>query len=93
MLAALVPLLLLFQTQTPVDRAKALIEAGKLAEARQALAVADPAQPDAAYLTGVLHYRAREYPAAIASLQRAVEAPPASATYKEAVQMLGLSYI
>src|SRR5205814_8631623 len=29
---------------------------------------------------------------AIESLKRAVEAPPASVTYKEAVQMLGLSY-
>jgi tetratricopeptide (TPR) repeat protein len=90
--AALVPLLLLLQTQSPVERAKTLIEAGKLTEARQALAAADPAQPDAAYLAGLLHYRAREYPAAIESLKRAVEAPPASVTYKEAVQMLGLSY-
>jgi tetratricopeptide (TPR) repeat protein len=92
-LAALVSLaLLLLQTQTPVESAKALIEAGKLSEARQALASADPAQPETAYLAGILHYRAREYAAAIESLKRAVEAPPESATYREAVQMLGLSY-
>jgi tetratricopeptide (TPR) repeat protein len=83
--AALVSLALLLQTQTPVERAKALIEAGKLNEARQTLGTADPAQPDTAYLAGILHYHAREYPAAIESLKRAVEAPPESATYKEAV--------
>ena len=93
MLAALVPLaLLLLQTQTPVESAKALIEADKLSGARQALATADSAQPETADLAGVLHYRAREYAAAIESSKRAVEAPPESATYREAVQMLGLSY-
>ncbi len=92
MLAALLPLALLFQTQTPVERARALLDAGKLSEAREALTAADPAQPEAAYLAGVLHYRAREYPAAIESLKHAVEAAPSSTTYKEAVQMLGLSY-
>src|ERR1043166_681785 len=84
--------MLLFPAQTPVERAKTLIDAGKLSEARHALATADPTQPEVSYLSGVLHYRAREYPAAIESLKRAVAAPPASATYKEAVQMLGLSY-
>jgi len=92
-LAALVSLaLLLLQTQTPVESAKALIEADKLSGARQALAIADSAQPETADLAGVLHYRAREYAAAIESSKRAVEAPPESATYREAVQMLGLSY-
>jgi len=86
------PLFLLFQAQTPVERAKALIDAGKLGEAREALSGVDRAQPEAAYLDGVLHYRAHEYPAAIESLKHAVEAPPESQTYKEAVQMLGLSY-
>jgi hypothetical protein len=47
-LAALVSLALLLQTQTPVESAKALIEAGKLSEARQALATADPTQPESA---------------------------------------------
>jgi tetratricopeptide (TPR) repeat protein len=92
-LAALIPLvLLLLQTGTPVERARALIQAGKLSEAREALAGADPAQPETAYLAGVLHYRAREYPAAIESLKHAVEAPPSTAAYRESVQMLGLSY-
>jgi len=85
-------LLLLLQTQTPLENARALVDAGKLKEARALLSSVDPAQPEAAYLAGVLHYRAHEYAAAIESLKRAVEAPPATRTYKEAVQMLGLNY-
>ena len=92
MLAALISLVLLFQVQTTVERAKALIETGKLSAARQALATADPARPEVACLKGLLHYRAREHPAAIDCLKHAVEAPPESPTYKEAVQILGLSY-
>jgi tetratricopeptide (TPR) repeat protein len=79
------------QSETPLDRAKALIEAGKLAEGRAAIAGLDPEQPEVAYLAGLLHYRAREYPAAIQALTKAVRAPESSVTYKEAVQMLGLS--
>jgi predicted Zn-dependent protease len=85
------PLVLLMQSQTPLDRAKASIEAGKLAEGRAALAGLDPEQPEVAYLAGLLHYRAREYPAAIEALTKAVKSPESSVTYKEAVQMLGLS--
>ena len=37
-----------------------------------------------------LQYRAREYPAAIEALTKAVKAPESNITYKEAVQILGL---
>ena len=78
--------LLLFESQSPVERAKALIEAGKLAEARAAIAGLNPLLP------GLMHYRARQYPAAIESLTRATKAPESSATYRESVQMPGLSF-
>ena len=48
MLLALVPLVLLMQSQTPLDRARELIEVGKLAEGRAAVAGLDPEQPEVA---------------------------------------------
>lgn len=93
MLPTLVSLvLLLFESQSPVERAKALIEAGKLTEARAAIAGLNPSLPEVAYLDGLMHYRARQYPAAIESLTRATKAPESSAIYRESVQMLGLSF-
>ena len=79
--------------QNPIDRARSLIDAGKLKEAREALATLDQSQREVAYLTGVLHYRSREYSAAIEALTGAAKQAPADSTiYKESVQMLGLSH-
>ena len=79
--------------QSPIVHARALIDAGKLKDAREALRGLDQSQREVAYLTGLLHYRSREYPAAIEALTRAVsQAPQDTTIYKESVQMLGLSH-
>ena len=44
-------LLLFWQSQTPVEHVKALIEAGKLAEARTAIATLDSSLPEVAIST------------------------------------------
>jgi tetratricopeptide (TPR) repeat protein len=77
---------------SPTVRATALIAAGKLQEAREALAGADAAAPGVAYLRGLIGYRLHDYIAAAKALQQAMPAiAENSPKYPEAVRMIGQS--
>ncbi len=79
--------------QTPsVDEAIRLLENGRLAEAKEALARLDPDAPKVAHTTGVLYMRLREYEKAIEALTRANQAEdPSSPEYRESLLFLGQS--
>lgn len=78
--------------ESPTARATALIAAGKLHEALEALAGADPAAPNVAYLRGLIGYRLRDYGPAAKALQQALPAIPASSPKNaETVRMIGQS--
>ncbi len=86
----LICLLLAQPADSAAARAKALVEAGKWKEARAALAGADPAAPEIAYLRGLIAYRLQDYAEAAKSLQIAVPAiPEGSPKYLETIQMIG----
>ena len=79
---AVLTLALAFQTSPGADqieRARQLVEAGKLSEARSILEAADVKDVAAAQVRGVLFLKLREYARAIESLRYVVEhAAPAS---------------
>ena len=78
--------------ETATARATSLIAAGKLQEAREALAGADAAAPGVAYLRGLIAYRLHDYVPAAKALQQALPAiPEHSAKYPETVRMIGQS--
>ena len=78
--------------ESPVARATALLEAGRLQEARQALAGADAAAPEVAYLQGVIAYRLNDYASAAKALQQALTAiPEKNPRYPDTVRMIGQS--
>lgn len=90
------PLLLSFllwqAAQSPTARAKALLDAGKIEEAKAALAGSGADTPETFYLRGLISYRKRDYAGAVQSLKHSVEGVPESSPWhKDAVQMLGLS--
>jgi tetratricopeptide (TPR) repeat protein len=88
----LICLLLAQAADSAAARARALIEAGKLKEAREALAGADPASSGIAYLRGLIGYRLHEYAEAAKALEIAAPGiPETSPRYLEAVQMIGRS--
>jgi tetratricopeptide (TPR) repeat protein len=88
----LICLLLAQAPDSAAARAKALIEAGKWKEAREALAGADTASPEIAYLRGLASYRLRDYVEAAKALEIAAPAiPQTSPRYVETVQMIGRS--
>jgi len=93
MLSHFLILLLFFQApQTATARAKALLEAGKLKEARAALAGADPAVPGNAYLLGLIDYRLHDYVPAARMLKAALPSlPEESPDYRETLRMIGQS--
>ena len=85
-------LLLQITTSAPADRVRALIAAGRLQEARQALASLDASSPAAVHLQGVIHFNSREYAQAVDALTGAVAAEAeGSPAHRESVQMLGRS--
>lgn len=90
---ALIICLLLAQAGgSAAARATALIEAGKLQEARAALSGADAASPQIAYLRGLIAYRLHEYAEAAKALEMAAPAiPENSPRYLETAQMIGRS--
>ena len=86
----LICLLLAQAPDSAAARAKALIEAGKLQEARAALAGADAASPEIAYLRGLVSYRLHDYAEAAKALKIAAPAiPETSPRYVETVRMIG----
>jgi tetratricopeptide (TPR) repeat protein len=93
---AVLTLALAFQTSSgsdQIDRARQLVEAGKLSEARSILQAADAKDVAAAQVRGVLYLKLREYPRAIEALQYVLEhAAPGSAAATQALVMLGQSY-
>lgn len=92
MVFAVLLLAVLLESETALDRAKALMAAGKIQEAQEVLATLDPSSPAVAHLRGVIHFNAREYAQAAEALARAVQSEsPGSAAYGESVQLLGRS--
>ncbi|MGA2115722.1 MAG: tetratricopeptide repeat protein [Bryobacteraceae bacterium] len=93
MLSHILISLLFFQPpETDTARAKALLETGKLKEAREALASSDPTLPENAYLRGLIDYRLHDYISAARMLKGALPAlPEKSPTYREALLMIGQS--
>lgn len=85
--------LLFFQAPgTATARAKALLEAGKLKEAHEALAGADLAAPENAYLCGLIDYRLHDYVSAAKMLKGALPVvPEKSPQYRETIRMIGQS--
>lgn len=93
MIAALLTCLLLLQaTDDAVARATALMEAGKLKEARELLDGANVSSPGAAYLRGLISYRLHDYVPAAKALQEALPAiPEGNPKYRETLRMIGQS--
>jgi tetratricopeptide (TPR) repeat protein len=90
----LIPFLLAFWMQQPasIEEAVRLLDAGRLAEAQQAVARLDPAAPKVAHLSGVLAFRLHDYPNAIGMLSRAVQSEkPDSPDYRQSTFILGQS--
>jgi tetratricopeptide (TPR) repeat protein len=85
--------LLLWQTpENTITRATAMMEAGKLKEAREMLAGANDSSPGVTYLRGLISYRLHDYVSAAKALRAAAAAlPETSPKYRETVRMIGQS--
>jgi cytochrome c-type biogenesis protein CcmH/NrfG len=93
MLTLAVWLAFCFQQSHSVEEAVRLLDAGRLAEAREVIAALDPAAPRVAHAAGVLHFRLGEYAQAIESLQAAARTEDASsAEFRQSAFFLGQSY-
>jgi tetratricopeptide (TPR) repeat protein len=96
MSVAVILLALAFQGNSPpldLGQARQKIEAGKLEEARGALAAMSNDNAEVAHLRGLLHLKSRDYPKAIEAFSHVIAmGAPDSAAVKEALVLLGQSY-
>jgi tetratricopeptide (TPR) repeat protein len=82
----LLVLLLAFQADAPLERARQLVAEGKMREAEKLLGEMDQSLPAVAHLTGLVHYNLREYGKAIDALKRIADQDSG------AVLLIGQSY-
>lgn len=80
------------QAEAPLDRARALIAAGKMQQAAEVLAPLDQSSPAVAHLSGVVHFNLRDYIKAAEAFKRVLPAEaPSSAAQRESLELLARS--